>query len=116
MHKEIFASAPKDKIGAGSSPINAYAIFNKLEEFKADLRCETKLLDVTTECSIIESNGKEEKLKSDSVILSFGTKVNTEAINKLNAVVSECYIIGDCNGNQGLWNATTSAYDVAMII
>ena len=61
-------------------------------------------------------DGKEEKLISDTVILCLGTRVNTEAIDQLRTAVRECYIVGDGNGRQGLWNATTSAFDAAMII
>lgn len=107
---------PREEIGSGSSPINAYAIFNMLDELNVDLRCRTKLIDITKDYSIVVRDGKEEKLVSDTVVLCLGTRVNTEAINQLRTVVSECYIVGDGNGSQGLWNAITSAYDAAMII
>jgi pyruvate/2-oxoglutarate dehydrogenase complex dihydrolipoamide dehydrogenase (E3) component len=87
-----------------------------LEDLNVDLRCRTKLIDITKDYSLVVRDGKEEKLISDTVILALGTRVNTEAINHLKAGVNECYIVGDGNGQQGLWNATTSAYDVAMII
>ena len=112
----LIDALPREKIGSGSSPINAYAIFNMLEELNADLRCRTKLIDITKDYSLVVRDGKEEKLVSDTVILSLGTRVNTEAIDHLRTAVSECYIVGDCNGEQGLWNATTSAYDAAMVI
>ena len=112
----LIDALPREEIGSGSSPINAYAIFNMLEELKVDLKCSTKLIDVTKEYSLVVRDGKEEKLFSDTVILSLGTRVNTEAINHLRTAVSECYIVGDGNGGQGLWNATTSAFDAAMVI
>lgn len=112
----LIDALPKEKIGSGSSPVNAYALFNMLEDLKVDLRCMTKLIDVKEDYSIIATEGKEEKLVYDTVILSMGTSVNTEAINKLKRSVSRCYIVGDCNGAQGLWDAITSAYDAAMAI
>jgi NADPH-dependent 2,4-dienoyl-CoA reductase/sulfur reductase-like enzyme len=112
----LIDALPREDIGSGSSPINAYAIFNMLEDLNVDLRCRTKLIDITKDYSLVVRDGKEEKLISDTVILALGTRVNTEAINHLKAGVNECYIVGDGNGQQGLWNATTSAYDVAMII
>ena len=112
----LIDSLSREEIGSGSSPINAYAIFNMLEELNVDLRCRTKLIDITKDYSLVVRDGKEEKLISDTVILSLGTRVNTEAINHLRTAVTECYIVGDCNGEQGLWNATTSAYDAAMVI
>jgi NADPH-dependent 2,4-dienoyl-CoA reductase/sulfur reductase-like enzyme len=112
----LIDALPKEEIGSGSSPINAYAIFNMLEELNVDLRCRTKLIDITKDYSLVVRDGKEEKLLSDTVFLSLGTRVNTEAINHLRTVVRECYIVGDGNGRQGLWNATTSAFDAAMAI
>lgn len=113
----LIDALPKEQIAAGSSPINAYAIFGMLEEYNIDLRPQTKLIDVTKDYSIVVKDGKEEKLIFDTVVLSLGTKVNTEAINQLKAAVTECYIVGDSNGKQGsLWNATTSAFDAAMAI
>ena len=112
----LIDALPREEIGSGSSPINAYAIFNMLEELNVDLRCRTKLIDITKDYSLVVRDGKEEKLVSDTVILSLGTRVNTEAINHLRTTVSECYVVGDGNGRQGLWNATTSAFDAAMVI
>ncbi len=112
----LIDALPREDIGSGSSPINAYAIFNMLEELSVDLRCQTRLIDITNDYSIVVRDGKEEKLVSDTVILCLGTRVNTDAIDQLRTTVSECYIVGDTNGRQGLWNATTSAYDAAVAI
>jgi hypothetical protein len=38
---------PRQELGQGSSPINAYALFNLLEEHAIDLRPGTKLIDIT---------------------------------------------------------------------
>lgn len=110
---------PRDELGRGSSPINAYALFNVLEENKIDLRTETRLVDVTNEFVVVEKDGKEEKLVFDTVILALGLKpyANDEAIRRLKAAVAESYVVGDGNNNPGgLWNATTSGFDAAMAI
>ena len=73
-------------------------------------------MDVTKDYSTVICDDKEEKLVSDWVIVTLGTKVNTDAIDQLKSAVNEYYIVGDCNGTQGLWNATTSAFDAAMVI
>jgi 2,4-dienoyl-CoA reductase-like NADH-dependent reductase (Old Yellow Enzyme family)/thioredoxin reductase len=110
---------PREELGSGSSPINAYALFNELEEKKIDLRTETKLVDVTGEFVVVEKNGGEEKLVFDTVILALGLKpyANEETICRLRAVVAESYIVGDGNNKPGgLWNAVTSGFDAAMVI
>jgi 2,4-dienoyl-CoA reductase-like NADH-dependent reductase (Old Yellow Enzyme family)/thioredoxin reductase len=110
---------PRQELELGSSPINAYALFNILEEHAIDLRPETKLIDVTEDYVVVKKGNKEENLVFDTVILAFGIRVNAnyETINQLRAVVAESYIVGDSNNKGGaLWNATTSAFDAAMAI
>jgi 2,4-dienoyl-CoA reductase-like NADH-dependent reductase (Old Yellow Enzyme family)/NADPH-dependent 2,4-dienoyl-CoA reductase/sulfur reductase-like enzyme len=110
---------PRQELGLGSSPINTYALFNILEEHAIELRPETKLIDVTENYVVVRKDNKEENLVFDTVILAFGNNVNAnyETISQLRAVVTESYIVGDCNDKRGdLWNATTSAFDTAMVI
>jgi 2,4-dienoyl-CoA reductase-like NADH-dependent reductase (Old Yellow Enzyme family)/thioredoxin reductase len=114
----LIDALPREELGSGSSPINAYALFNMLAEYTHfDLRTHTRLVDVTHDYAVVVMNGKEERLVFDTVILSFGTKVDTKAIDQLRTAVSECYIVGNSNGKSGtVWNATTSAFDAAMAV
>ena len=108
---------PKEDLGSGSSPINAYAFFNMLEEYNPDLRTRTKLVDVTQDYAIVAKDGTEERLAFDTIVLSLGTRVDVGKINHLRTAVPECYVAGTCNGKSGtVWNAVTSAFDAAMAI
>ncbi len=115
----LIDALPREKLGLGSSPINAYYLFDMLEEYHADLKPETKLIDVTEEYAVIKNNKIEEYIVFDTVILASGMRVdaNSGIITRLKKKVAECYIVGDCSGNQGsLWNAVTSGFDAAMAI
>jgi 2,4-dienoyl-CoA reductase-like NADH-dependent reductase (Old Yellow Enzyme family)/thioredoxin reductase len=113
----LIDALPREELGSGSSPINAYALFNILAEYSLDLRTGTKLVDVTQDYAIVVNEGGEEKLIFDTVILSLGTTVDTGAIDRLRSAVAECYVVGNSNGRSGtVWNAVTSAYDAAMAI
>ena len=113
----LIDALPKEELGSGSSPINAYALFNILEEYNLDLRTETRLVDVTDDYALVVKNGQEERLSFDTVVLSLGTKVDADVINQLKSSVAEYYVVGNSNGKSGtVWNATTSAYDAAMAI
>jgi len=113
----LIDALPREQLGSGSSPINAYALFNILEEFHVDLRTGTKLVDVTQDYAIVVKEGREERLAFDTVILSLGTKVDTDSINQLRTAVAECHVVGNSNGRSGtVWNATTSAFDAAMAV
>lgn len=111
----VIDMAHRDKIGAGCSPINAYALFNILDEYDWTMMCETKLLDVTNDAVIVSRDGKEQQLEADSVILAMGTRPNKPLIDAFCAAIPETYVVGDSNGEPGsLWNSVTSAFDAAM--
>jgi 2,4-dienoyl-CoA reductase-like NADH-dependent reductase (Old Yellow Enzyme family)/thioredoxin reductase len=113
----LIDALPREQLGSGSSPINAFALFNILAEFNVDLRTQTELIDVTHDYAIVARAGIEERLVFDTVVLSLGTKVDAEAVNQLRTAVAECYVVGNSNGKSGtVWNATTSAFDAAMAI
>jgi 2,4-dienoyl-CoA reductase-like NADH-dependent reductase (Old Yellow Enzyme family)/thioredoxin reductase len=115
----LIDALPREKLGRGSSPINAYALFDILEEHNVDLRPETKLIDVMKDYVVVEKDNKKENLVFETVILALGMKANGnyEIIKKLRDTVSESYVVGDSTDKHGtLWNATTSAFDAAMAI
>jgi 2,4-dienoyl-CoA reductase-like NADH-dependent reductase (Old Yellow Enzyme family)/thioredoxin reductase len=113
----LIDALPREELGSGSSPINAYALFNILADYSLDLRAQTKLVDVTKDGAIVVKDGKEEFLMFDTAILSMGTRVDEESIDRLRSSVAECYIVGSCSGRSNtVWNATTSAFDAAMAI
>jgi len=113
----LIDALPREELGSGSSPINAYAIFNILAEHNIDFRTRTKLIDATQDCAIVVKDGREEKLVFDTIVLSLGTKIETKVIDQLRTAVAECYVVGTSNGNPGsVWNATTSAFDAAMAV
>ena len=103
----------------GTSPINAFYLFDLLEKHNVVLMPDTWLIDVTDDHVVLKKNGKEENLVFDNVILASGMKANadSEIIRRLKETVAESYIVGDSNTSQGtLWNAVTSAFDAAMAI
>lgn len=113
----IIDALPREQLGSGSSPINGYALFNILADYSLDLRTRTKLVDVTEDYAIVEKEGAKEHLAFDTVVLSLGTEVDTEAINRMRSLVAECYVVGNCSGKSNtVWHATTSAYDAAMAV
>ena len=113
----LIDALPREELGSGSSPINAYALFNILEEYPLDLKVQTKLVDVTRDFAVVIHQGREERLAFDTIILSLGTTVDSDAINRLRSAVAECYVVGNSNGESGtVWNAVTSAYDAAMAV
>jgi 2,4-dienoyl-CoA reductase-like NADH-dependent reductase (Old Yellow Enzyme family)/NADPH-dependent 2,4-dienoyl-CoA reductase/sulfur reductase-like enzyme len=115
----VIDTLPKEKLGLGTSPMNAYYLFDLLEKQGVILSPDTKLIDVTADDVVVEKGEKQERLKFDTVILAMGYRqnANNEVIKGLKKAVPESYVVGDCNGSDGaIWNAITSAYDAAMAI
>ncbi len=115
----VIDTLPKEKLGLGTSPMNAYYLFDLLEKQGVILSPETRLIDVTADHVIVEKVGKQEKLEFDTVILALGYKQNGnyEMIKGLKETVAENYVVGDSNGSDGtIWNAITCAFDAAMAI
>lgn len=113
----LIDALPHEELGWGSSPINAFALFNILAEYGLDIRTRTRLLDVTQDYAVVANNGRQESLVFDTIVLSLGTVMDSDAVNRLRPTIDEFYIVGDSNGKAGtLWNAVTSAYDAAMAI
>ncbi len=115
----LIDALPREQLGLGTSPINAFYLFDLLERHNVELMPDTWLIDVTDYYAVIKRNGKEENLVFDNVILASGMKPNaySELIRRLKAAVAESYVVGDSNTGQGtLWNAVTSGFDAAMVI
>lgn len=115
----LIDALPKEQLGLGSSPINAYYLFDLLEKHNVDLKPDTWLVDVTDDCAVIKRDGKKGNLEFDNVILASGMKANadSEEIRRLKETVAESYITGDSNTCQGtLRNAVTSGFNAAMAI
>jgi NADPH-dependent 2,4-dienoyl-CoA reductase/sulfur reductase-like enzyme len=113
----LIDALPREELGSGSSPINACAIFNLLADSNVDLRTQTKLIDVQQDCAVVFKDDKQESLAFDTLVLSLGTRVDSETMDRFRSVVAECYVVGNSNGKSGtVWNATTSAFDAAMAI
>ncbi|HSW39842.1 MAG TPA: FAD-dependent oxidoreductase, partial [Acidobacteriota bacterium] len=94
----LIDALPREELGAGSSPINAYALFNILAEQGLDMRIRTKLVDVTNDHAVVMNNGNEERLVFDTIILALGTTADIGAIDRLRPAGAEYYVVGDGNG------------------
>jgi 2,4-dienoyl-CoA reductase-like NADH-dependent reductase (Old Yellow Enzyme family)/thioredoxin reductase len=113
----LIDALPREQLESGSSPINAYALFNILTEYNVDLRTQTKLVDVTKDYAVVTKDGTEENLAFDTVVLSLGIRTDMESIKHFRSLVAECHEVGNCSGRSNtVWNATTSAFDAAMAV
>lgn len=91
-------------------------LLEMLGEAKVKVLTNTKLLEITGEGVIIESNGQKTILEADSVVLAVGLKPETALSEELRDRVPELYTIGDCVEPRRLINAVWEAYRTARLI
>lgn len=104
----------REEISTGTNQINMHYLEKALLE-KIDLRCGVRLQKVTEEGAWIKNTeGEEELICCDKVVLSLGFRPNTKVYEELKDV-AECYEIGDCSGHGGnIMAAVHGAFDVVM--
>jgi 2,4-dienoyl-CoA reductase-like NADH-dependent reductase (Old Yellow Enzyme family)/NADPH-dependent 2,4-dienoyl-CoA reductase/sulfur reductase-like enzyme len=106
---------PESEIGQGGTPINLIALKRLLKEAEVELICSVRLEDVTAEGAVISrSDGAQETLSCDTVVLSLGSKPNPEALSEFEGTAPDVFHIGDCTRPATVWNATKTAFETAM--
>ncbi|MFC1944765.1 FAD-dependent oxidoreductase [Chloroflexota bacterium] len=66
--------------------------------------------------SFVNSQGAEELIAADTVVLASGTAPNDNLLRELKGKVAEAYAIGDCAGPKNLLNAIHEGADIARRI
>ena len=65
---------------------------------------------------VILKNGAEDVIKADNVIIAVGMRPLTEAVDRLEGLVSEYVVIGDCSKPGKLGDAIHGGYNAARDI
>lgn len=115
---KVIDMIPEDKIGADGIQISMIALKELLKKEGITFECEVKLSDVTEEGATVEDkDGNKKVIKCDTVILSLGVRADKDQVDMFKDALDEVYAIGDCATKGGtLWNATKTAFNVAMEI
>ena len=93
-------------------------ILPRLEQAGVSFFTGKKLVSISQTEIVLEdtSDGKQEKLQADLVVLSVGVRPVNELYQKLKGQISDLYVIGDAEKVGRIAQATRSAYNVAMSI
>lgn len=91
-------------------------LLEMLDEADVKVLINTKLVEITEEGAIVESNGEKKILKADSVVLALGLKPEAALSEELRDRVPELYTVGDCVEPRRLINAIWEAYRTARLI
>jgi 2,4-dienoyl-CoA reductase-like NADH-dependent reductase (Old Yellow Enzyme family)/thioredoxin reductase len=109
---------PLEEVDADISAINILTLRKMLKELNVVTKPEMKLEAITASGVVVsDKNSIQIELHCDTVVLSLGVEPRTEIVNLLGNLVSETYVVGDCNGHRSsLLKAVSEGFFAAMEI
>ncbi len=98
----------------------AFANYDMLKDLLklngVEVKLETKLAGVNEKGGIVNSKGKDEEIKADTVIMAVGYKSEKSLYEKLRMEVGEIYLLGDARNVKNIMYAIWDAYEIARSI
>lgn len=109
---------PLEEVDAGISAINILTLRKMLNELNVVTQPEMKLEAITASGVVVrDKNLIQIELPCDTVVLSLGVEPRTEIVKFLGNLVTETYVVGDCNSHRSsLLNAVSEGFFAAMEI
>ncbi len=102
-----------DKVGIGLEPMTRKILLRKLKETHVKIMTETRLLRVETNgVRLAHSDGSEQMLEAEKVILAAGTRPLDKLYKKVKSLGYETYQIGDCLETR---SAKAAIFDSAVL-
>jgi 2,4-dienoyl-CoA reductase-like NADH-dependent reductase (Old Yellow Enzyme family)/thioredoxin reductase len=102
----------------GSNAVKEF--FKILPEGGADMRFETRLLEVKPDGVVVEDlpTGRREELRCDRVLLATGMRALTGVVEELRRCVPEtsCFFVGDCHKPDTIGGAVNEAFRACIHI
>ena len=96
--------------------VNKLSLMNALKEEGVQLRCSCKVSRIDSEnVYIVNEEGEEEQISSDTVITAFGLRKNDELAEEIrNKYPIKTWVIGDCSRVGNIGKAVRAGYYAAM--
>jgi len=63
---------------------------------------------------IIDKEWERRVIPADTIVTAFGIRKNSEAVEELQGIIAETYVIGDCYSAGGIHSANTAAFNYAV--
>ncbi|MBQ6784611.1 MAG: FAD-dependent oxidoreductase, partial [Clostridia bacterium] len=102
-----------DKLAANTGKTAQTVLMGHLKGYGANLLTECKAEKITRDSVVYtDKDGKQHKLKADTVVMAVGEKPDASLYESLKGKVKELYNIGDSNGGAILPNAVYEGYTV----
>jgi 2,4-dienoyl-CoA reductase-like NADH-dependent reductase (Old Yellow Enzyme family)/thioredoxin reductase len=98
--------------------INGMTLRTMLVQDKVGMITEVELERIIeTGVFVVDKKGKRKEIPCDTVVIAFGMRPDTKAIENLVDPAYDVYLAGDCNNERGnLWRAVSEGFFAAMDI
>jgi NADPH-dependent 2,4-dienoyl-CoA reductase/sulfur reductase-like enzyme len=105
---------PADELCLDAVDLARIALFRLMKDYGVE-RMQASVHAITSEAvSALLPGGTAVELPADTVVLAFGLRPDSPAIEALLGVVPESYQVGDCNSVGSIFNANHDAFNVAV--
>lgn len=105
---------PKEQLGAGGSAINLIALKSLLDDAEVKFVCGNPIADIDDGGVHINTENGVVTLACDTAVLSLGFRPDKSLREQYESVCPFVYEVGDNLKPGNVWNANTTAFDVAM--
>jgi NADH dehydrogenase FAD-containing subunit len=66
---------------------------------------QTKVDRIDRDTVVLNRNGERQRVRADTVVVATGSKANRELAEKLEGVITEVHVIGDCQEPRRIFEA-----------
>jgi len=104
-----------DDIALDMEPVNRMDLMPKIDESQIEVHLRSKIESIEPDGVILSKSGKkEEKLRSDMVILALGAAPVNELAEELESKIEEVCLIGDSNKPRKIMDAIYEGFQAAI--
>ena len=103
-----------DRIGANVGPSTRWVLMQSLRRHGVELRPRTRLLEITGEAVIVETDGGTESIGADTVIMAVGSRPVRGLEEECRSLGVEVIVIGDAKAPRKFSDAITEGHLEAL--
>ena len=103
-------------LGNGGNILQGQSVSLELLRLKIPVELNTRALEITENGVLAESNGEQKVFEADTVVSAAGMKSRLADADALRFIAPEFHQIGDCLAAKNIYEATRTAYNIALDI
>ncbi|MFC1929427.1 FAD-dependent oxidoreductase [Chloroflexota bacterium] len=103
-----------EQIASDMDNISRQLLLYSLEDLGVKMLTKATAKEITDHGVVIDCRGKQQDIETDTVILALGAKPNQKLANQLKKLVTQLYMVGDCNQVRRLPDAVEGGFKVAL--